>query len=374
MTLRTIVFWLHLLIGISAGLVVLLMSVTGVMLTYELQLNRWALREYRSAPVQEGRHLSIETLLERVVASEPRAMPVTVTWLADPLEPVEIGLEQGGTLFVDRYSGHVRGHGNTWVRSFLRQVMYWHRWLAMDGDYRLFGRTLTALANMGLLCLAMTGVYLWWPRRQGWGLLRKCVRFRSGLRGKARDFHWHEFIGGWVVVPLLVIAFSGAAVSYRWVGNLVHWLVGESPPAIASTVPAGDDGAWGERVGEPSDYATLVERAVGGEIDWRAVTLQLPETDFAPVTIAVDRGNGRQPSLQHEVTLDRFTGDVLSRGGYDTFSPGFKIRRWLRFAHTGEVYGIVGQTVAGLASAGACVLVWTGLSLSWRRFFRSAVK
>ena len=40
----------------------------------------------------------------------------------------------------------------------------------------------------------------------------------------------------------------------------------------------------------------------------------------------------------------------------------------MRFAHTGEVLGLTGQTVAGLVSAGAVVMVWTGLALSWRRF------
>jgi uncharacterized iron-regulated membrane protein len=40
----------------------------------------------------------------------------------------------------------------------------------------------------------------------------------------------------------------------------------------------------------------------------------------------------------------------------------------LRFAHTGEYWGLPGQTIAGLASAVACVLVWTGLALAWRRF------
>jgi uncharacterized iron-regulated membrane protein len=40
----------------------------------------------------------------------------------------------------------------------------------------------------------------------------------------------------------------------------------------------------------------------------------------------------------------------------------------LRFIHTGEVAGIPGQTIAGIASAGAAVLVYTGLALSWRRF------
>jgi uncharacterized iron-regulated membrane protein len=40
----------------------------------------------------------------------------------------------------------------------------------------------------------------------------------------------------------------------------------------------------------------------------------------------------------------------------------------MRFAHTGEVLGLPGQTVAGIVSAGAVVLVWTGFALAWRRF------
>jgi uncharacterized iron-regulated membrane protein len=40
----------------------------------------------------------------------------------------------------------------------------------------------------------------------------------------------------------------------------------------------------------------------------------------------------------------------------------------MRFAHTGEYYGLVGQTIAGLVTAGSAVLVWTGLALTWRRF------
>jgi uncharacterized iron-regulated membrane protein len=39
----------------------------------------------------------------------------------------------------------------------------------------------------------------------------------------------------------------------------------------------------------------------------------------------------------------------------------------MRFAHTGEVLGLPGQTVAGIVSAGGAVLVWTGLALAWRR-------
>ena len=38
---------------------------------------------------------------------------------------------------------------------------------------------------------------------------------------------------------------------------------------------------------------------------------------------------------------------------------------------TGEIYGLTGQTIAGLASAGGAVLVYTGLWLALRRLVAS---
>ena len=86
------------------------------------------------------------------------------------------------------------------------------------------------------------------------------------------------------------------------------------------------------------------------------------------VLLLVDRGTGRQPSKQYELAFDRENGDLVERTGYPTYSPARKFRRWLRFAHTGEVYGLLGQTIAGIAASGAVVLVWTGLAMAWRRF------
>jgi uncharacterized iron-regulated membrane protein len=40
----------------------------------------------------------------------------------------------------------------------------------------------------------------------------------------------------------------------------------------------------------------------------------------------------------------------------------------VRPVHTGEAGGVIGQTLAGIASLAGVVLVWTGLALTWRRF------
>ena len=51
-------------------------------------------------------------------------------------------------------------------------------------------------------------------------------------------------------------------------------------------------------------------------------------------------------------------------------TAGQRARSWFRFVHTGEQYGVIGQTIAGIASLAACFLVYTGLALAWRRLIR----
>jgi uncharacterized iron-regulated membrane protein len=97
--------------------------------------------------------------------------------------------------------------------------------------------------------------------------------------------------------------------------------------------------------------------------------MQVPQKADAPVAFAIDRGNGGQPHLRAQLTLDRATGEVVRWEPASNNTAGRRLRSWLRFAHTGEVYGLAGQTVAGLVSLGGAFLVFTGLSLAWRRFY-----
>ena len=60
-------------------------------------------------------------------------------------------------------------------------------------------------------------------------------------------------------------------------------------------------------------------------------------------------------------------GDLVSYESFASQTPARRLRSIMRFAHTGEVLGFAGQTVAGLATAGGTVLVYTGIALAFRR-------
>jgi uncharacterized iron-regulated membrane protein len=82
---------------------------------------------------------------------------------------------------------------------------------------------------------------------------------------------------------------------------------------------------------------------------------------------SMDRSPGGQPAKRSTLVIDRQRCEVLSHARAADEELGRRARSWLRFAHTGEAYGVVGQTIAGLASLGAVLLVGTGLALACRR-------
>ncbi|HEX5876222.1 MAG TPA: PepSY-associated TM helix domain-containing protein [Pyrinomonadaceae bacterium] len=363
--LRKIIFWCHLPLGVIAGLVILNMCVTGVLLTYEKQITSWAdTRNYRSAPATpETRRLPVETLITK--AREARGTnPTAVTLKADGSAPAEVAFGRETTLFLNPYSGTILGEGSQKVRSFFRSVTEWHRWLGAKGENRNVARAITGASNLGFLFLVASGFYLWWPRNWNLKSLRNVIWFRRGLPSRARDFNWHNTIGFWSAAPLFIVVLSAVVISYTWAGNLVYRVVGETPPAPrANQAPPPTNNQTPSLANLDSAWLKAEQQAG----DWRSITMQLPASASAPLTFNIDRGTGGQPQKRAQLVLDRTTGEVVRWEPFSSYTRGRQLRSILRFAHTGEVVGIVGQTIAGLVSLGGAFLVITGLALAIRR-------
>jgi uncharacterized iron-regulated membrane protein len=375
MKLRSFIFWPHLIAGVSAGLVILLMCVTGVLLTYERQLIAWADSGYRSTPPSAGaRPLPVDTLLERLRTSHPDLTATTLTVRADATAAATVAAGQR-TVYVDRYSGAVIGEASRGgVRKFMADLRAWHRWLAVEGEGRPVARAITGWSNFIFLFIVASGIYLWFPRKWTWAQVRNVVLFNPAARGKARDFNWHNAIGSWCAVPLFIVVLCAMPISFGWFNAAVYRAVGETPPPPAGAAAArgannGNAAETPDTAGSAVTLETLWARAESqaGD-DWRTIALRLPPAAGAPAVFTLDTGDGGQPHLRSTLTLDSRTGEITKYEAFSDLTLGRRIRNTMRFAHTGEVLGIPGQTIAGIVSAGGAVLVWTGLALAWRRF------
>jgi uncharacterized iron-regulated membrane protein len=252
----------------------------------------------------------------------------------------------------------------------------------MEGPRRAAGKAVTGAANLAFLFIVLSGIYLWVPRVWKWVQFKNVLWFRRGLTGKPRDFNWHNVIGIWSAVPLAVVVAGAVPISYPWASSLVYRLVGEEPPrapqrpaaAPDAGGPRGGRARGGEREVRPTPVVDLAgvdagyARAAAQVPEWRTISIRLPQDEQPSLTFTIDEGYGGQPQKRGTLTVARATGEVQKWETFADQTPGRRLRSWLRFAHTGEYYGLTGQTIAGLVSAGGVVLVWTGLALALRRF------
>src|SRR5262249_50522017 len=188
---RKLLFWCHLTVGVIAGLVILVMSVTGVLLAYERQITYWAdTRNYQVAPPSpEATRLSVAALLAKTREAQPDTTIATVTMRAGATEPAAVGLAGnsgagpvgGRTIFLDPYTGATLGEGSKGVRDFFHVVPGWHRWLGASGASRNTARAVTGACNLGFLFIVSSGIYLWLPRKRKWAQFQNILLFKRGL-------------------------------------------------------------------------------------------------------------------------------------------------------------------------------------------------
>ncbi len=332
--MRKFLFWPHLAAGVVAGLVILVMSVTGVLLTYEKQVVAWADSPANRVPIPDG---SARLSIDQLLAVAP-AKPTALTLSNDPTAAAQLTLPQNRIVFVDPYTGRINGEGSVPTRNFFRQVTAWHRWL---GQNTPITKGITGASNLAFLFLLLTGVPMW--------IQRPIVWFRQRLSNKARDYNWHHVLGIWASVPLLLIVCTAVFFSYSWATPLLYRVTGEALPAPEHPAAVG--------LGPYQPLLLKFQRA-----PWRTITLRPASGWFT-----VEEGSWGRMDLKTQWVFDPASGALLRTERFEDLPLARRLRTWVRTVHTGEAAGWLGQTVAGLASAAAVVLVWTGLALSWRR-------
>jgi uncharacterized iron-regulated membrane protein len=363
--LRRILFWGHLCSGVGAGLVILVLCVTGTLLTYEKQMLAAAERGNRVAAPPAAPPLGAERLAAIARAAAPEQRRLALLFDVDPLAPVMVPRGREAALLLNPYTGEALPDRAAGMRGFMRTMENWHRWLGGTGSSAR--ASAVDVANLLFFLMVLSGIYLWLPAVWRWRTVRGLMLFNArNVNAKVRDFNWHHVFSFWMVVPLLLISLSGVVMSFGWANQLLFALYGEQPVqrrgAEGGAAAAAPRGAAAR-----ADLDALLAAARAQIPGWRRLTL--PVGGAAPtVEIGADLEPQGARAQRYTLVLDATDASVVRRTPPAvTQSPGQRARSWIRFVHTGEQYGVPGQTLAGLASLAACFLVYTGLALAYRR-------
>jgi uncharacterized iron-regulated membrane protein len=410
--LRSVLFWTHLTAGVLASVVILVMSFTGVVLALKPQIQDWVERDVRYVTPPASPRLGAQQILAAVTAAMPEASLQSLALARDPAAAAAVNIGRDANLYVDPYTGVVLGSGSAPVARFFQTMTSWHRYMGASGEQRPIGKSATGVSNLAFLLLGVTGLYIWWPRQLTLQHLRPIVWFRRSPTGRARDFNWHNTIGFWCVIPIVIMTLSGAVISYTWATNLVYRITGSPVPAarggapgvpareIANGAPASRGSAGRGRSSEgparegaarsrgaadganrgaernqpevpiiPAELDRIWTRAERQVPTWSLLSMRLPTREGGPVAFTITDGAHWNPFARSNLTLHGASAEVIQWQPYADGSRGQILRGWLRFAHTGELGGLPGQIVAGIGCLGGLFLVCTGLSLAFRRLW-----
>lgn len=368
---KKLLFRLHWILGLSLGLVLALMGITGASLSFEddilVLLNPEIRRVVPQAQIAPG----LPELQRRVQAAQPERHIAGLYWSADPADAARVAFAEaaaGGQRgaakparprlrwqYVDPYTGRLlgtdddqRGHATL---HLLEDI---HRRLAL-GDT---GKAVTGAAALALVFMALSGLYLRWPRRlQHWRSL-----FRLNVRLKGRPFLWnlHGVAGAWLMLLFLVSALTGLYWSYDWYKDGLMKLTGTPKPGreaprldVPAQGPIGIEALW-TAFGQEAGSARLAT------VTWPASTEEAVEVRYLGQDAPHDRAFGR-------VVLHPVTAAVLAHEAYAAKPAGGKLVSSLFALHSGSFFGLPGRLVMLLAALAMPGFAVTGWMLYWGR-------
>lgn len=369
MKLRDCLFWMHLSAGSTAGLIILIMSVTGTLLAFERQIVDSAEKKVRTVmvPSQDVKRVDLEIMTNTVRAANPQAKITAVTINSNANSSVYFSFSREGGVYVNPYSGERLG-GASKIRDAMHTIEDWHRWLGS----REKGRPVTGACNLAFFVLAVTGFYLWWPRQWSLDVLKNITLFNPNVTGKARNWNWHNVIGFWCAPFLIIITLTGAVMSYPWANNLLYRMTGNEPPPVQNRAPGKTENK-NEVVKEKSfemDLSVLDKLFIKAQAQapgWASINIRFPQKLDAPVVVNIQEKNSGYLNPRSQLTLDASTADVVKWEPFSEQNSGRKMRFWARYLHTGEAGGFWGQAIGFVACIGGTFLVWTGIAMALHR-------
>ncbi len=360
--LRVWMFNIHLYCGLALGIVVTIIGLTGSLIVYKPETER--LMSAAIASVQPGgARASIDDLYRNVHAFRPADRidrlytwgGPTAAWMFRTIRPD--GRRQ--YVYVDQYRGNVLGE-YVMDGSLLQWTYELH-------DNLLFGkRGLVANGFLALLVivLGISGLVIWWP-----GAKRVITGFHFHMRAgwKTQNYDIHKVLGFLALIPLVVIAISGASYAFP---DAYRKIAEGVTGTVAFVEPPRSHAASGADAPLDKVFATTTQTIPDAEL----TILTFPSARNGAFT-ARKRLVGDWSRLGNQyLYVDRFSGGVLRVDLLDRLPLGARLVSAMSPLHYGSFWGhwsrvfwILMGLVPGVLSISGFLMWWNRVVVKWMR-------
>jgi uncharacterized iron-regulated membrane protein len=347
---RKALFQVHLWAGLIAGSFLALVSLTGVVLAYQPEIDVWLHRDLLCVEPGEQR-LPLDVILatgREALGHEPTLL--TVEGKADRSVVVEYRTgSEYRAVYVNQYNGRLLGEQDI-LRTFLFQTEAFHRHLFLgEPGYLLMG-----LMSAICVVLVVTGLWLWWPKN--WKKLKAGLTFHANAKGRAWWLGLHNVIGLYSAIVVVILGFSAVVlvVTPRLIPQWSAFTSVLAPRAAAPRTGSGLERGWAEALRRTPNFA------------WATIALPPPASEAA-IRITTVAADAPQYYARSQLYVDPRDGTVLRYEPYAAERGGRKFYSWNKSLHIGLVARPIGQLLAFLGGVALIGLVLTGTWLYVRR-------
>lgn len=383
----------HFYAGLFVVPFMLMLAVTGIIYLFKPQYEAWAYQEMMFV-TPAGQPLPYTEQLAQLQTEYPTAAVTAFIPqpAADRSTQFSVSTEAGQNLavFVNPYTGRVLGNydkDNNLQAYALK--LHGELMVGSTGDY------LIELAVSWGLVLIVTGLYLWWPRKQftPWGILLPRLR-TTNKRVFWRDLH--AVPGFWGAFLLLFMILTGLPWTGFW-GSQFTGVMNSFPAEMWNEVPESTPltGSlnldsekivpWAaEQIPLPQSNTDHANHTAGGEVGLTAGavtintiaqiaqergvvpghTISFPADEKGVYTVSVFPPNPADEATLH---IDQYSGEVLADVRWAQYGVVPKAVELGIALHEGKYFGLANQLLMLAACLLIILLCVSGVVMWWRR-------
>lgn len=388
---------IHLWIGLTSGIVVLLICLSGTIYVFNTEIRELASPElYKVSRAADARRLPIEKLIADA-AGQTGGKVISIKIPADPesayvltvknlekaedqgLEKAKNGVKEkptapsrGVQYLIDPYSGKILGSSaeKNKVTEFMQLMFSLHRWLLLDRiEEPIFGElpnrklgsyisgTATILFTLGVI----TGIIIWFPQKiRNWKQGLK-VNWKASWKRVNHDLH--NSLGFYSCLLLLLMGITGPQWSFSWYREALRKSLGtyEQEGTSKPELPK-------SQVQSENPHTLLLDSfivAADKNLNYRGnLTISFPADSTDIVLLSKTRTGFFAPAAADKIYVDQYSAKVLKSDIFSLKPFNERVSGSIKAIHVGDVYGTFSKILYFLACLVATSLPVTG-TLIW---------
>lgn len=367
---------LHLWLGLGAGIIVFIISITGCIYAFEKEISDNIYKKIKYLPhtpespvlplnvlyAQAKKALDSEKEIYHIIAfKDPKR-----TWECFVYAPGDDNaLSFFGTvkyyesLFINPYTGAVTGAINH-KYSFFTIIKYIHWSLLLNTRY---GQPIIGTGTLIFVVLLGTGLIMWWPKHFKKSTFKKSFTLKFSGKWKRINYDLHNVLGFYALLIALLLALTGLVWAFTFIEKSVQ-RIGKPDTEQQAPKPFLSDTTL---IRDTNALQTAFTTAQNIMPDWQRMHLRKPAKQNAipPILIRIYDDSETYYNAANAY-FDACNGRYLGKNVFKEQHLGEKILRLNYDIHTGAVLGLPGKIIAFLISLICASLPITGF-LIWKK-------